>query len=839
MSKRVIVNASKQRNERIINRNIDNMSGGMVSDIEPTEISPNALYHLENAVGFPDRLEGRRGSALFSDRRLPVSKTYDVTVLDGIVTSVDIFDDDVVGGIFCFWEDGNNFSSRVVEKIDDYNVRINLETTIDTTTEVGLRGNINGSYFDNTSNSVIMVLGGRVYISELVYSTSEANFSEWYNVAPINGSIGDSVCDIHMINDNVFINNESGLYRLSTEKGYFWKCNVDGPLIENKLKEVKYVTPLQYGYRYMYTYSRFTDKTSQNRFDGVVEHETCPVVINNSSQTDYSTIYNSLPNGYTYLNLSFVFDLNNGNEKEPLFWKDLNKTALKLTIGDRDDAVSENWKIEYVYFDFTGIVTFLDVFKVLKDGFKSCGCSVDFSYIDVQYGIQIVYIFYDEKIIKRVGVYDLPDVDDVYVSSSDFYSRMWCESSNIGMLNIDGDTGKEVFGLKNTTSGFTHYTVYRTYDVSGFENNDDISYRNRNINDPNVYTYVDDIPMMEVLDCVVDGDILKIDETHMWNIGSYVRVSTIYYKIIDINDDGYIVNIDTGYSDTPFVCVIGFGPSSQIGSAEVTKTVTGEFILSSINITAINGFVAGSVIFWDDGEFDIIKDVDYFSNRISLVDRTATEKGNRFFSINPGTRSFNDSTSDFVLESRNRTLPLKTRFFMPMKNNNLSVLIPGFFISSEKNKGSFEYCSTSDLSIIGYRHQIIQVNDYIDTDIQSVSWVNGVVSIKTSHATFVFDPQQAFDAGDPRFNESVFALTDPTKINDTIGVVSPKHCVSVKDGLELVYTNEPGVRFYNGSEYGDDISNNKVFLSYIVPFHDKVIIDYDNSLGVIMWGENE
>jgi hypothetical protein len=838
MSKRVIVNASKQQNERIINHNIDNMSGGMVSDVEPTEIPPNALYHLENAVGFPDRLEGRRGSALFSDRRLPVEDEYSVTVADGVVTT-NRYWGDVVGKILCFWEDGYNFSTRITGVIDDFTVETDSDVTIETTTVAGLRGNINGSFFDNTQNKIILIVGVHVYISELAYSKTGAEMSEWVEISPINSGFTDSMCNIHMINDVTFINNETGVFRLDTNKGYMWKCNVGGPLLENKIKEVNYVDPLEYGYRYMYTYSRFIGKSDENRLNGIIEHETCPNNITDPSQTDFSTVYNSLPNGYTSLSIGVEFDTTNHNEKEAYYWKELDKSALKIEVGDINDAVLGNRKVEYVYFDFSGVVTFLDIFKVLNDGFKSCSCVVDISYINTQDGIRMLYIYGDDIIIKEVKVFDLLDVEGVYDSSYDLFLRMDCSTLDIGVSSVDGVTKTKVEGLKNTSLGLTHYSVYRTYDVSGFENNDDVSYRSRPINDPNVYTWVGDVPMMEVINVVIDGTTLKTDITHTRNIGCYISIASTSKRITGIVSDGYTVGTTTGWVDGADVGVIGRGAFTQVGYAELTLMSLG-YALNPLFIPYFGVFEVGSVIFWDDGEVDIVKFVNPDIDLVVIADRKGGPKPQRNFAVKPGERDFNDTTSDFVLESRNRTLPLKNRFFIPMSDkNNLSVLIPGFLITSEKNKGSFEYCSTSDLSHIGYRHQIIQVNDFIDTDIQSVSWVNGVVSIKTSHSTFVFDPQQAFDAGDPRFNESVFALTDPIKVNDTIGVTSPKYCITVKDGLELVYTNEPGVRFYNGREYGEDISNNKVFLSYIIPFHENVILDYDNSLGIIMWGKNE
>lgn len=836
---------SKQQAERLIIRDTIRFNGGMQKDLEPSELPNSSMYHLENAVGFVDAIEGRRGTAKFADRRLPLYRTFNCKVEDGIVTGLtDTFDTEDFSKIACFWQDGIEKSVVIREVYDDGTARIdtdkipNIENTI-----VGIRGIMNGSFYDTVRSIIIIVVGDNIYHSTLYYAEDEVSISEWNKVVPIGrNKIDNSYTTIHIINDTYYVNNSHGVFRIDTANDVYWKCNFGEPKMEEKLDDIPYLNPLQYGYRYIYTKSRFDKDYTGNRLNDTILHETCPPVISDYDERDYSLVYYSKPVGVKYFSMTSNFDITGKNERDPLYWSSMEKVALKIRTGEVG-ADSSEWTTEYAYFDFTNVKKFLDVFTILKNGFDGTSCQVELTYTEADYdSIKIIYHFMTNRVIHEIAEYDLTDTEGVYSESSKFYSIMYVPpSTRVVTYTDEFKVNNPIRKFTDTTGCFSHYSIYRTYDVSGFENPSDVLSRIRDINDPNIYTWVDDIPVMEVYQVHIVGENVV---TSSWgfeplerNIGCNVKILDTERKIIGIYDNGvdrgYVLNSTLPLDDIDSSIVIGYGDNTAIDN--VIPLLNADYTVFISGVSDISKYKIGSLIFFSDGSTAVVSNID--STNIYLYDYNEDSLGLELAcASNPGTRAFNDNVSDRVLEARNRTLPLKTRFFQPMRDNNLCCVIPGFYISSRKSKGEFEYCTTGNLSLIGFRHQVGQVSDYIDGDIQSVSWVNGVVSLKTSRETYTLNTQQVYDAGDSRYNESFLSFHDPVKVSDKIGVRSPSNVVSVDSGLEVVFTNEPAIRFFDGSKYGEDISKNKVLDSYVIPFYPRIIMNYDDSFGVKIWG---
>ncbi|MBU1778006.1 MAG: hypothetical protein KJ899_15380, partial [Gammaproteobacteria bacterium] len=154
---------SKQFDEREITRDQRDFSGGMISDLHPSNIPQNAVADLENYIAFPDRLETRKGSQLFTATTLPTIATgYSWTKATNIITKTvgtDFTASDV--GRYIIHDSG--LHERIITYTDATHVVVDSSTAVAASTAGKIRGRICSMAQHPSLGTICIHLGGRLY----------------------------------------------------------------------------------------------------------------------------------------------------------------------------------------------------------------------------------------------------------------------------------------------------------------------------------------------------------------------------------------------------------------------------------------------------------------------------------------------------------------------------------------------------------------------------------------------------------------------------------------------------------------------------------------------------
>jgi len=865
MSQKVFNPRGRQEKDRLIGFSRERFSGGMFRD--SNEIPESGMFHLENVTAHTDCLKGRKGSKLFSDRRLPVEFSMNATKVGPLVTLTGGITKQEIGYILCDWDDGVNKSARIVgvdvaslDPLTGLYAVIEIENTIPDFTDktIGIRGRINASFTSHVTTKtsgveihVFLLIGRKLFVSSVYYTGGgTAVMSDWFEVYRTGRDMPvDAFSTFDKSGDVLLLNNPGGLFRINTNQVpgamYFWKTNNVTPMTEHMITDVNRSNMWEYGFRYIVTFSKLTGSVFGDRtmadLGVVVEQETCPVVVNTMYDKDYSIVYGMIPpTGAGVFIGSSKSEKTTGAE---LWVTVYGKNAFSLVTTSSSGSA----KRIAIFVDYTYCQTFDDVITVTQTALNQKNSDLRFGVTsDGDDNVRFFFFSSDDSELSSILITKCDDAviptdadgDPLY--SNTVYAEFGFDTPE--QVTFTNNRRNVVNGLSITKDGdqisdtFTHYTVYRTLDVSSAEDVSGALSASRVVNDRNRFTWVADIPMVKPLLGYISGGKLFIDSYAMnvYDIGSmvgFLRETTWEeYEILDIGYDAgkphYVLSnaqsVGSTYNKVPLV--IG-SDTVFLGSVDINGVVGGY---------TFSGSDIGKTLFWSDGSSTLI--VDVVSGVARVLGRQV--KADQACSLNPNGRSFNDTVSDFTLESRFKSFPLTTRFFDRMPDSSIGCVIPGFVLTADRGFGEFNYCSTYLPSLIGYHHRSGQSNDTIVDGIQSITWNKSSVSIKTNQKTFVLRTEQAYNAGDPKFNESFFTFPDPTIVTDQIGVNAVSHVVSTGDGVELVYTNEPAIRIYDGEKYGKDISADRVRDTFIVPFYPTLVIDYDGDIGVMLWGYN-
>jgi len=869
--------SSRQQKTRQIKRNLNRFDKGMIKDIDPIELPVGSVYHLQNAMGFRDSVKGRKGTELFAERKLPSIKTNVIaSISNGVVTIPDGLTKDFVTKILV---DNDNYRSFGLKEVvedssilgtDRYTTFLISDDEVEYTNySFDIRGTLNATYYDINEKRLVIFIGNELYITNIKKSNTDIpryTMSEWEKIYRSGDDEPfDSSSSFQLVGETLFLINSKGIFRINIDDKnnelYYWKTNGVSPSIDNKIKEKHRVNIWQYNYRYIMTFSRLQNsgwkKDRTFGLDGVIlEQESCPSIVV-KDKSDFTTYTSIVPPSESNVVVGGVID---NSMQESNRWKSYGLNSFSVEITKVDGST---YSIP-VFVDYTDVESFQDVVYRTQMAINQYSSNIGFSVTG--YGKDGArFVLFSKQLtnddssfisgIIQTPESELPEDPSVpgsYIYDNTVYSafkmtdtddkEVYKNRRNV-LENLSIYDEKEKTQYSNS---FTHYSIYRTMDISA---NDD-EYGNltmlRTVNNPEQYVWVADVPMIKTFEgYIIETNKLVVSQQviDVFDIGSDVSVvfGGVDYKfsIVDIGEDEYngekryfyILDKDTaddiGDEHSNIICIIGSTYDNVFYASKIDDKVisTKSFIKKDI----------GKFLYWGDGTISIIKDVDDGGSAYT-VDRL--DKENTSCGMNPINRNFNDNISDEILLARARSFPLRTRFWKSLPSTSLGVVTPGFIILASRGFGNVYYGQTGNLYDIGYHHTMQQSN-MIKDGITSLSNIAKTVSVKTNGSTYAFLPTRNYQAGNPKFNESFFMLQDPELINEHIGTAQDSHCVRIDSNNELVFTNEPAIRFFNGSEYSDNVSESVIQNKYITKFFKKLILHYNGNMGVYLWGYNE
>jgi len=305
MSKRQLKNPKLQvQGEDLIIWSQDRFDAGTYLDIPASDIPNNSIAQLVNAYSYPQWIEGRRGSKLYSSTALPTISTGYTASKSGTIitrTSGNKFGAADIGRYFV-WDDGVN--DQIIALIDEDNVAVAISET-KSSQRGSIRGAVYGLSFHEETKKIVLHIDTRIFISDRAVSS----WTEAIGLSFMSLCAGKSVMwpmDKYMI---VF--NANGIFkvRIDVSSPYYYQINSQVP---TKLMDGSASTVTgDFVRRHTYTMSRLLNITSGGDRTTLEGEDGSPVVIEqesgstklNEDNIDYGETLNPLKFGTSVENM--------------------------------------------------------------------------------------------------------------------------------------------------------------------------------------------------------------------------------------------------------------------------------------------------------------------------------------------------------------------------------------------------------------------------------------------------------------------------------------------------------------------------------------------------------
>ncbi len=403
---------------------------------------------------------------------------------------------------------------------------------------------------------------------------------------------------------------------------------------------------------------------------------------------------------------------------------------------------------------------------------------------------------------------------------------------------------------------YTHYSIYRTKNTLA----DDADFAT--VED--TFLYVDDVPVVKFGYATdssdtpdgVGGTITFQSKTMgIEDVGSSVTniITKEVYEIIKYlgrSGDNVTFRVVDRYTPHTFFPNLNdwyeIGAKSAFGGAR--RVADNGDILYNVDVWE-RDFVSsdiGKQLFWADGSISIICKVNSIREVVLFEpDTTPSDfngQGTYISSVGYIDRNYNDFTEDSTLTTYQRRGDpfyfLQTRFFAPLPDGGYSAVKGGAYFVSSLVNSEYYYSQLRELYRTGSYHPSIQLNTKPVGSITRLKDYPDVLAIFGKHFTYFLDTTVEENGGESRLGEFIVAYSDPKLITNRVGCNSEGSAASIDGGGELILTNEPAVRYFDGFKYSDNIALNTVQDSKISQLKVDTVLEWDKRRGLSIWGVN-
>ncbi|MAF44061.1 MAG: hypothetical protein CMI54_07865 [Parcubacteria group bacterium] len=401
---------------------------------------------------------------------------------------------------------------------------------------------------------------------------------------------------------------------------------------------------------------------------------------------------------------------------------------------------------------------------------------------------------------------------------------------------------------------YTHFSVYRTTNILA----DDADFRTVE----NKFFYVDDVPLSKM------GYAISFFQEPNGNTG----LITFESETMSVDDVGTVIKSEDlleEYTILEYIERSGINVVFRVTaeSLPTNPTIDQWYIVGGQNYfqgyreVADNGdimYVAeentrdfnssdvGLQLFWADGRISFITKV-LETDRVVVFepDGVPTDFNNSgafSCSVDPSIRVFNDTIEDDMLKSYERRGDnfyfLQTRFFKPLPDGGFGAVKGGAYFVSAVRDSEYYYSQVRDFYRTGAYHPTKQKNTKPVGTITRLKEYPDVLCIFGKHFTFYLDTTVEINGGEPLLREFIVSYADPKLITNKVGCFGEGCTASIDNGGEIIYTNEPAVRLFDGSKYSDNIAVNAIQDSKIAELNVEAIMEWDIKRGLNMWSIN-
>lgn len=836
---------TRAEDERLIQRGQTSFGSGMISDVDPVDVPSNAVYDLDNMRATDNGLSGRTGTILWSNLQLPYEYENLVANRSGdTITLVSgqsgIFETDHIGYVLQI--QGERKLMIIQDVVNPYEVTITEDLLEDSDTVVtfDFRGPLHASYYDDLTGSSYYMIGKKIY------GRKEAE-DQWieYFIAD-EDELHSSASTFFKINKFICLANKNCLLVLNSieEDAYTWRANTALPTRKINRPTEEVTSSYASRYNYSYSYSRIKDSYTVSRLDATtfVQRDGAPYLhLTEDADTDITTpVYRPDGKNQDYTTFSFEFPV------ACPFYTVL-RTYSSVKTFREGIYVADNgylpivWNNEnyYVKMDFRNVKSHVDVAQEIQDKLNLVVSSNARARFRDSSGGRYFDIFsIDPSDTISYGPTSTIEGVDGYNLFSQFFPSPLSPALHNNSV-ADNSSVIKFLVYPSTAKDITHYTLYRTADIYPHTLEVPDPYDERIQNKPELFGWVDDIPVCKISTVILTGSLAKLSVSggtsrstfNENDVGNTVILGTRNIVLEKYNKEGDYFTVSGDISGNT-------SGNAYFGADRFLTGVdkSGNNITGSDAAKFENGDL-GRLIYWQDGTYSIIIDLEVTNG---VVTNVYTADNRDYVSarclLNPTYRSYNDTLPDFKLNGYISSFPMSMRYFNPMPNTNIASYTRGILLTGNRDNNVVSYSDAIDIAKIGYKNSNSQINNFIQDGVKSIVNANGYFTICTSDNTYLVNPAQAQQAGNPVLGESYTVLPDPMLNASGIGSThQTKWAEGLNEGL-IAVTNEPALRTYNGIQYGEDLSVGRVKRTHLQNMDSMIIVGYDVNSGIYLWG---
>lgn len=426
------------------------------------------------------------------------------------------------------------------------------------------------------------------------------------------------------------------------------------------------------------------------------------------------------------------------------------------------------------------------------------------------------------------------------------YGTAWA-SSGIGSGNpiVIGTLTNAVDPITPTdiTQAATHFSIYRTMDIG--DNGTDVLEGEGN--NTELFVWVDDVAIGKASTVTVSGTTCTstVGLFEDIDIGSTMNIydgTNEYERTIASKTSATVVELSSSLPSGATAQPAGIGAGTLVSGSQAGYMVTNED-------TGLFTFASGDVgksLYWADGGMSIISGFVH-SGSVGVADtETRSAQGAM---IDPRLRGYRDIIADRPedgvswtidqLSSRVAGYTLQNRFWTAVPNGNNGVIVPGFAFVAPRNS-KFLYYSQMPIGyeyMMGHFHAAYQFTRMKDAINNLIEYPNSLI-VRCKSSTYDIPINTFNEILIENLGEYVAVISSQNIIDENIGSTDYGGTVWTDEGMEILITNEPAIRAFDGQKYTDNLATDKI-MNDLRAMNAAYAATYDPFNGFIFWGSDE
>lgn len=798
---------------------------GAFQDLDGALVPANGVHKLYNYRAKRNGLEARGGTKLWSDTALPELEGrtgYSLTKTGTTVTKTvgDDFEADDVGN-YIVYDDGAH--ECITEILSTTEVTVAVSAEHDASTSAYIRGPINSTILYHEKKEVYVL-----FIDRRLFYSDTITIDSWTEIVKSGTSVApvSAISDMKVFDDWIVLFNAYGIYKIDLDNFMYWRMNSAIPenVLTSEVKETEDV----YCRRELYKMARLDGVgLDGNRYDsGVTVLQESGTVLPDTSDNDFAEIWTERPIGPGDTTYGKMYG---GALVAPydtvVGWQTFTVGQFRITInGDENNVVA----------DFTGVVSMDQVASriqtALHDYYPNALC-------EYSSGTFIITSPDEGGTVSVTSAGDgATDIGTSIMScqsgTGDSQTPNYTRGAEVGdfEIPIDSDTGLY-------DAHWNRYVLFSTLDL-GALGADPLSGTGNNTE---LYVWNTDIPVAKAFTASMSSIIITL------TAGEFVPGDALS-KIRFQNGSEY--DLVLYISSTQFMTAVTGTHASQSAAIGGDETLGKEIRVITIQqsgttVTRQSGDLfnsndVGRILFLSDGtELHVVSYTD--TSNIEVLE-SATIAVDTAACIEPKTRKWYDTVRDNPyltspnLRSRITNYSLQNRFFIPMPNCNIGEITANMLWAALRKNTVIYYCpaDTNYRHQAGYHYQQEQ-REFVQDAIIEMSEVGDYLSIKCIRTTRAL-PLNTFTSYElESIGTAIIKSAGNFMVDENIGVKNYGGVCKIDRKQQIVITSEPGIRIFNGQEYGDNLATDRI-IKDLEKMKAGYACCYDPVNGFTFWG---